>query len=196
MPTSDKEPTHTDLTNIIEGLLESGIDFILVGGLAAVVQGAPVTTMDVDVVHDQSPGNIERLYEFLTSIDASYRQPGDRSIRPTREHLSGKGHLLLATRLGPLDVLAVIEQGKSYKDLVDNTVEIRFKGRLLRVLNLDTLIRLKEDSQYSKDKQRLAVLRETLRQLEEANRPAIEDEKDVSEIGAEDDEPTNHDPRR
>jgi hypothetical protein len=38
--------------------------FILVGGLAAVIQGAPVTTMDVDVVHSQSPENIARLLSF------------------------------------------------------------------------------------------------------------------------------------
>jgi hypothetical protein len=50
-----------NLSAILEGLIEAGVDFILVGGLAAVVQGAPVTTMDVDIVHDQSPENISRI---------------------------------------------------------------------------------------------------------------------------------------
>ena len=114
MPTSDKNPRRAgSLSNIIEGLLEAGVDFILVGGLAAVVQGAPITTMDVDIVHDQSPENVEQLHEFLTSIDARYRRPGNELIRPTMEHLSAKGHLLLATKIGPIDILAVIEQGKS-----------------------------------------------------------------------------------
>jgi len=47
MPTSSEKPTVLDLSAILEGLLKADIKFILVGGLAAVVQGSPVTTMDV-----------------------------------------------------------------------------------------------------------------------------------------------------
>ena len=45
MPTGGKKPTSASLGEVLEGLLEAGVDFILVGGLAAVIQGAPVTTM-------------------------------------------------------------------------------------------------------------------------------------------------------
>jgi hypothetical protein len=55
MPANDRRPTSANLSEILEGLLEAGVDFILVGGLAAVIQGAPVTTMDVDIVHNKSP---------------------------------------------------------------------------------------------------------------------------------------------
>ena len=48
MHINGKKTASADLTAIIEGLLKAGVKFILVGGLAAVVQGAPVTTMDVD----------------------------------------------------------------------------------------------------------------------------------------------------
>ena len=61
MPTNNGEQTNVNLGVILEGLCKLGIDFILVGGLAAVVQGAPVTTMEVDIVHEQSPENIVRL---------------------------------------------------------------------------------------------------------------------------------------
>ena len=57
MPTDSKKPTSAGLSDLLEGLLEAGVDFILVGGLAAVIQGAPVTTMDVDIVHSQSSKN-------------------------------------------------------------------------------------------------------------------------------------------
>jgi hypothetical protein len=148
-------------------LLESGVDFILVGGLAAVIQGAPVTTMDVDIVHSQSPQNIARLLAFLRSVDAVQRRLDDKLIEPKESDLSGKGHVLLTTRIGPLDVLAVIEGGRSYEDLLDHTLEIDFRGHTLRVLGLKTLIELKVASTDPKDKQRLPVLKETLRQLEE-----------------------------
>ena len=81
--------------------------------------------------------------------------------------LSGMGHALFTTRFGPLDVLAVIEEGKTYEDLVEHTVEIEFRGHVIRVLDLKMLIKLKRTSKDPKDKQRLPVLEETLRQMEE-----------------------------
>jgi hypothetical protein len=88
-------------------------------------------------------------------------------IEPREHDLYGKGHVLLMTRIGPLDVLAVIEGGRSYEDLLEQTVEIDFRGHTLQVLDLKTVIELKQTSTAPKDKQRLPVLKETLRQLEE-----------------------------
>ena len=167
MPTGDGKPTSAGLSEVLVGLLEAGVDFILVGGLAAVIQGAPVTTIDVDIVHSQSPENITRLLAFLKSVEAVHRRFDDKLIEPKKRDLSAKGHMLLTTRIGPLDVLAVIEGGRSYEDLLEHAVEIDFRGHTLRVLNLKTLIELKSASTDPKDKQRLPVLRETLRQLEE-----------------------------
>jgi hypothetical protein len=102
MPTRGRKRKSASLGDILEGLLWADVDFILVGGLAAVIQGAPVTTMDVDVVHSQSPENIVRLFAFLKSVDAVYRRLDDRLIEPKEGDLSGKGHVLLSTRSGPL----------------------------------------------------------------------------------------------
>lgn len=167
MPMGSVKPTNVNLSAVLEGLIEAGVDFILVGGLAAVVQGAPVTTMDVDIVHNQSPENIAKLLAFLKSVDAFYRRPDDKRIEPKEDDLSGMGHTLFTTRLGPLDVLAVIEEGKGYGDLLEHTVEIEFRGHTIRVLDLKMLIQLKRSSTDPKDRQRLPVLEETLRQLEE-----------------------------
>jgi hypothetical protein len=123
--------------------------------------------MDVDIVHSRSPENISKLFVFLKSIGAFYRRLDDRVIEPNREDLAGMGHALFATRLGPLDVLAVIEEGKAYDDLIEHTIEIEFRGHVLRVLGLKTLIELKKASKNTEDKRRLPVLKETLRQLKE-----------------------------
>ncbi|MDP2798426.1 MAG: hypothetical protein Q8O60_00850, partial [Deltaproteobacteria bacterium] len=167
MPTSSGKPTGADLSAVLEGLIEAGVEFILVGGLAAVVQGAPVTTMDVDIVHNQSSENIAKLLAFLKSIDAFHRRPDDQMIRPKEGDISGMGHALFTTRLGPLDVLAVIEEGRDYEDLLEHTVEIEFRSHTIRVLDLKTLVELKRTSRDLKDRQRLPVLEETLRQVEE-----------------------------
>ena len=165
MHTNSKNQKIIDLSAILEGLVKADIKFILVGGLAAVVQGAPVTTMDVDIVHSRSSENISKLLQFLKSIDAIYRRPDDKIIAPKEEDFSG--HTLCSTRLGPLDVLAFIEEGKNYEDLLKYTVKIDFRGHTIRVLDIRMLIKLKKTSKDPKDKQRLPVLEETLRQLDE-----------------------------
>jgi len=167
MPTNSGRPISVDLSQILEGLLKGGIDFILVGGLAAVIQGAPLTTMDVDIIYDKSSENVAKLFAFLKSVDAVYRRLDDKVIKPKEKDLLGEGHHLLKTRLGPLDVLAVIEEERTYWDLLDHTVEIEFREHTLRVLDLKMLIQLKRRSTDQKDKLRLPVLKETLRQLEE-----------------------------
>lgn len=167
MPSSNRELANVDLGAILEGLSAAGVKFILVGGLAAVVQGAPVTTIDVDIVHDQSPENISRLLNFLKSIDAFHRRPDNKVLEPVEGDLSGMGHALFTTRLGPLDVLAVIEQGRTYGDLFEHTVEIEFRNHTIHVLDLETLIQLKKTSSDPNDIQRLSVLEETMRQLKE-----------------------------
>jgi len=166
MPTNIKKPTEVDLSAIIEGLIKADVKFILVGGLAAVIQGAPITTMDVDIVHSRSSENISKLFVFLKSIDAIYRRADDKIIAPKIEDFYGAGHALFATRIGPLDVLGFIEEGKTYEDLLQHTIEIGFRGHAIQVLDIKMLIALKKNSQDLKDKQRLPVLEETLRQLE------------------------------
>lgn len=158
-----------DFGAIVEGLVKADVEFILVGGLAAVVQGTPITTMDVDIVHRQVAENISKLYSFLRTINAVYRRPDDKIIEPKEEDFFSKGHFLLKTRFGPLDVLAFIEEEKSYDDLIAKTIEIDFKNCRISVLHLKEIARLKRKSNSPKDQQRLSVIEETIRQLADSN---------------------------
>lgn len=152
-----------NLTTLLARLAASGTEFLLVGGLAAVAQGAPLTTVDVDVVHRREAANVERLLAFLTSVDARYRaQPAGRVLRPTAEHLLGDGHQLLATDLGPLDVLGAIEGGRAYQDLLPHTIEVAVEGQRVRVVRLETLAELKRGATDPKGRYVLAILEETL----------------------------------
>ena len=80
--------------------------------------------MDVDIVHNQSPENIAKLLSFLKSIVAFQRRPDDKLIEPKKGDISEKDHALFTSQLGLFDVLAVIEEGKTYVDLFEHTVEI------------------------------------------------------------------------
>lgn len=171
MPTENsKNIGSPDLSRIIERLLEAEIEFILVGGLAAVIQGAPVTTMDVDILYKRSPENALKLFSFLQSIHAIYRRPDDKIIVPKKEDFYGMGHGLFSTTLGPIDVLGFIEQGCIYEDLLDHSVAIQFRAHTVRVLDIEKIIELKRASKDPKDKRRLPVLEETLRELKKTKR--------------------------
>jgi len=156
-----------NLSDLLEGLSEAGIEFIVVGGLAAVIQGAPLTTTDLDIVHRQTKDNIDKILKFLKKTDAFYRRPDDKRIEPDEYLLSAKGHSLLSTQLGPLDISAFIEKGYGYEDLVSSSVEVVFRGYKVRVLSLKTIIELKKDAKDLKDIARLPILEETMRQKEQ-----------------------------
>lgn len=80
-------PAPTKIAELLGVLARHQVDFIVVGGVAAVIQGAPVNTFDLDVVHARTPDNIERLLGALRELDAVYRIDLKRRLSPTASHL-------------------------------------------------------------------------------------------------------------
>ena len=135
----------------------------MVGGVCAVLHGAPISTFDLDVVHSREPDNVHRLLTALGALDAHYRIQPERKAKPGVSHLSSAGHQLLMTCFGPLDVLGSIGRGQGYQDLLAHTEELRVaRGVKVRVLKLDALIRIKSETAGEKDKATLPLLRRTL----------------------------------
>jgi len=154
-----------NLLATLRSLCRSDIQFILVGGLAAVLNGAPIHTYDVDLVYSREPMNIERLLEFLRDVDAVFRTQPERRLRPAASHLAGGG-LNLLTCYGPVDLLATIGNNLDFSDLLPQSSEMDLgEGIRVRVLNLETLISIKEHLASDKDMAVLPVLRQTLREL-------------------------------
>jgi hypothetical protein len=147
---------------ILRLLAAHDVEFVVVGMTAGILHGAPVTTVDVDVVHRRSAENVARLLRVLAELDATYRHD-PRRLRPRETHLVGPGHQLLSTTYGDLDCLGTIDQDRGYEELLDQTVEISLAGGLtVRVLSLPALIEAKERSGRPKDLAVLPVLRATL----------------------------------
>ena len=162
---TDPSPDFEALFRI---LAQHRVDFIVVGGVCGVLHGAGIATFDLDVVHSRTPENVERLLAALDELDACYRGQGTRRIRPQASHLLSSGHQLLMTRWGPLDLLGVIGAGLAFDDLLSQTVEMGIEpGVRVRVLNLETLIRIKEELGHEKDRAVLAILRRTLETAKE-----------------------------
>ncbi len=150
---------------ILQLLASSEVEFVVVGMTAGILQGAPVTTIDLDVVHRRTSENVARLLGVLATLDAVYRHD-PRKLRPQQSHLMGPGHQLLATTLGDLDCLGAIDEGKGYEDLIGHSVAMTLSGaREINVLGLTALIEMKERLGRPKDLAALPVLRATLDEL-------------------------------
>ena len=68
-----EHPKQADLESLLDALVGAGVEFIVVGGAAAVLHGAPVTTQDVDIVPRTDVENADRLMGLLTKLDARVR---------------------------------------------------------------------------------------------------------------------------
>jgi argininosuccinate lyase len=151
-----------DFLEILNILSKHKVDFIIVGGVCAVLHGAPVTTFDLDLVHSRSPENLARLISALKELDAYYRGRGDQRLTPELSHLSSSGHQLLMTKVGPLDLLGTIGTGRSYNDLLQHTIELEVSDLRLWILDLETLIKVKKETISEKDKVIIPILQRTL----------------------------------
>src|SRR5487761_2018017 len=151
------------LTATIRALHDADVDFIIVGGLSAVLNGAPVNTFDLDVVHWRTKENVSRLLSVLDVLDAIYRLQPERRLRPTESALMSRGHQNLVTKYGPLDLLGVIGRDLGYEELLAQSTEMLVaKDVRVRVLGLPALIEIKEHLGGEKDRAMLPLLRRTL----------------------------------
>jgi hypothetical protein len=127
------------------------------------VQGAPIMTFDVDVLYATDAPNLIRLLSAIEDLEGYYRIQPERRLKPQLSHLASGGHNLLATRFGPLDLLGSVGNSHAFSDLLPHTVEIVLgEGITIRVLELETLIAVKEETAGDKDQASLPILRRTL----------------------------------
>lgn len=148
---------------VLRTLAEHEVDFIVVGGVAAVLRGAPINTFDLDVVHSTDSENVDRLLAALSELQAVYRFQPELKRRPDSTHLRSPGRQLLMTTFGPLDLLGSIGKGRTYPDLLGASSEFDIgDGIRVPVLRLEAQIAVKEETGGEKDLAALPILRRTL----------------------------------
>jgi predicted nucleotidyltransferase len=150
-----------DYGRILRLLVEHSVEFIVVGGVAAVLQGVPVTTLDVDLVHRRTKENVDRLLATLVELRAVSRLDA-RGLRPGVNHLLSAGHQLLQTDAGLLDLLGEISGGEHYDSLIDRAEELDLDGCKIRVLSLEQLLATKIRAGREKDHAAITLIRRTI----------------------------------
>ncbi len=149
------------LADIARILVEHRVAFIIVGGMAAVLQGAPVHTIDLDIVYARTEENIASLMAALRELEATFRTDNRRLV-PNETHLRSAGHKLLQTRHGVLDVLGTIEENTGYDDLLPDIDLLDLGGFVVQVISLPRLVKIKRGLSRPKDRAMLIILEATL----------------------------------
>ena len=155
----------TNFGELIRTLAREGVEFVIVGGVAATAHGAVRTTLDLDVVYARSTENLEAIVRALTPFDPYLRGvPAGLPFRFDVETLKNGLNFTLTTSLGDIDLLGEIVGGGGYEKLVSASVEIQVFGERCLCIGLEDLIRVKRAAGRPKDLEVIAEL-ETLLEL-------------------------------
>lgn len=154
---------------LLRALVDGDVEFVVVGGVAAVLEGAPISTFDLDIVYSMHEENLTRLAQVLRDLEAFYVDPTGRTIQPDFDRLRGGGHHLLRTRFGRLDVLGSVGADQGFEDLLPESVTRSIHGLEVSILRLEALIATKEIAGRAKDRAVLDLLRQTLTERTSGN---------------------------
>ena len=155
-------PAPLDPECLFRVLREHQVDYVLIGGLGAVLHGSPALTNDADIVPSRDPANVQRLADALRSLDARLRvteSPDGVEFEPHPALLQSMAMLNLTTRCGDLDLTFSPAALDDYAALVDHSVVFDIAGGPVRVAALSDIIRSKEAAGRPKDHATLPVLR-------------------------------------
>ena len=149
----------TDFEELVSALAETGVEFIIVGGLAATAHGSARLTQDVDVLYSRTPENVGRLVASLAPFRPYLRgAPSGLPFEWSESTIQRGLNFTLTTSIGDIDLLGEITGGGSYDDLSDHTVELEFFGHSCKCLDLEWLIRVKRAAGRPKDIEAIAEL--------------------------------------
>jgi hypothetical protein len=143
---------------IFRSLAEHGVEYVLVGGLAATAHGASLVTLDTDICFRQTPANCERLAEALGSLGAEIFPTRPILIPITGELLQTHRIVHLRTQAGRLDVMAEVPGLGNYAAISPGVAIISVGDLQVPILSLDQLIQAKSVLSQPKDREHLDQL--------------------------------------
>src|SRR5881397_3764841 len=146
-----------DLEQIIPPLVRARIDFILIGGMAAILHGSARVTFDVDLVYSRTRENIERLTAALAPHRPYLRDaPPNLQFSWDTQTIRSGSNFTLTTSLGDVDFFGELAGGQTYQALLPNCFEVEAFGVRFKCIDLPTLIRIKEAADRPKDREAIA----------------------------------------
>lgn len=146
------------------------VAFVVVGGVAARLRGAPLLTQDVDITPERTAVNMERLAAALGDLGARLRsasEPDGVKFSFDADFLASKQLWTLTTKYGDLDLVLEPAGFQGFEELADGASPMRVATKpdlYVEVAALSDVIASKEAAGREKDLAALPLLRTTLRE--------------------------------
>ena len=149
-----------DLESLLGRVIQAQVEFVVVGGFAAVAHGVSLPTQDIDVCCRFTPENLLRLQGAIADLHPVHRMvPSRPSLSLTAEACAGLRNLYLDTDWGQLDCLGEVLGVGDYQAVVVQSVPVELAGGVCRILSIDALIRAKEAMGRQRDREAALQLR-------------------------------------
>jgi len=141
------------LRELLAVLLKGEVEFVVVGGVAAIAHGASTMTRDVDVAAPLTVENCARILTALAPYEPRFYQAMNRPlVQRSAEELSEFKNLYFETTLGIVEFLGTVPPLGSYAELGSRAEAHDFLGMPCRILSLDDLIAVKAHVGRPKDR--------------------------------------------
>ena len=149
-----------NLRELLRTLLENEVDFVLIGGFAAVVHGATLVTQDLDICAAITEEQVNKLRTALKDLHPRHR------MNPNAKHsfleypkvIQGINNIYLETDLGILDIVSQTEPAGSFDEIKNRSLEVSLYGYKCRVISIEDLIHIKKSMKRPKDLQAVEEL--------------------------------------
>ena len=142
----------TDLNRLLQRLGDADLDFVIVGGFAAVLHGSTLLTRDLDICAPLSAENVGELRRMLRELEPVHRlNPQKLSFLDHPAAGVPLENLYLDTKWGALDVLGSILGVGDFRRVRSAAVEVEIFGRRCCVISLEDLIAAKQALGREKD---------------------------------------------
>jgi hypothetical protein len=147
-------------------LNEEGVEFVVLGGFAAIIHGSSLPTEDIDVIPSRSEANLERLATALKRLGTKIRTSDEPiETRIDAAFIRNMPHMLnLVTQFGDIDlVFTPAGTLKSYDQWFERSRRAQLReGVVVAVADLEDIIASKTAANRPKDQRSLPYL-ESLR---------------------------------
>jgi hypothetical protein len=153
-----------NLSELTRRLIAIEVEFVLVGGFAAVAHGVTLVTRDVDICCRFSEDNLMRIQKAFADLHPVHRSRPDLPLQLTPEQCASLKNLYLKTDLGVVDCLSGVLGLGNFDDVLKNSVEVDLPVGKCRILDIDALIRAKEAMGRDHDKITVKHLKEIKKQ--------------------------------
>jgi hypothetical protein len=149
-----------NLSELTRRLVEAQVEFVLIGGFAAVAHGATLLTRDVDICCRFSEVNLKRIQKAISNLHPVHRSRPDLPLELPPEQCASLKNLSLKTDLGVLHCLGEVLGIGDLDAALRHSVEVELPSGRCRILDIDGLIRAKEATDRDHDRITVRQLRE------------------------------------